>query len=88
LDDDDDDDEEEEEEDISMAWEDIRENIKISVKASLGLYKLKAWRPAILTRLTKFSFLAYLQKESRLIRSPVCLSVCPPLITFESLGRI
>jgi hypothetical protein len=34
-------------------------------------------------------FLAYFAKknESRLIKSAVCLYVCPPLITLEQLGR-
>jgi hypothetical protein len=27
------------------------------------------------------------KNESRLIKSPVCLSLCPPLIAFELLGR-
>jgi hypothetical protein len=27
------------------------------------------------------------KNESRLMKSPVCLSVCPPLITSEPLGR-
>jgi hypothetical protein len=31
--------------DINTAWETIRENIKISVKGSLGYYKLKMHSP-------------------------------------------
>jgi hypothetical protein len=31
--------------DVSRAWETIRENIKISVKASLGYYELKKHTP-------------------------------------------
>jgi len=31
--------------DINKAWEDIKENIKISAKVSLGLYELKQYKP-------------------------------------------
>jgi hypothetical protein len=33
-----------------------------------------------------FSLLS--KNESKLIKSPVCLSLCSPLITFEWLGRL
>ena len=32
-------------EDINRYWENIKENIKISVKESLGLYELKQHKP-------------------------------------------
>ena len=34
-------------EDVNRAWEDIKENIKTSVKESLGLYELKQHKPRI-----------------------------------------
>jgi hypothetical protein len=33
-------------------------------------------------------FSPLLKNENKLIKLPVCLSVCPPLITSEPLGRI
>jgi hypothetical protein len=35
-----------------------------------------------------YSFSLLSRNERRLVKSPVCLSVCPPLITFEPLRRI
>jgi hypothetical protein len=43
---------------------------------------------AFLLQLQCFLFNLLSKNESRLIKSPVCLSVSPPLITFELLGRI
>jgi len=34
-----------EREEINRAWENIKENIKISTKDSLGLYELKQYKP-------------------------------------------
>jgi hypothetical protein len=31
--------------DINMAWENIKENIKVSAKDILGLYELKQYKP-------------------------------------------
>jgi hypothetical protein len=39
----------------------------------------------IMLLLLIFSLLS--KNESRLVKSPSCLSVCPPLITFEALRR-
>jgi hypothetical protein len=31
--------------DVNRAWEDIKENIKISAKESVGVYELKQYKP-------------------------------------------
>jgi hypothetical protein len=50
------------------------------------LNKVRKVGRLVLFRTSCFSLLS-LKRKLRLMRSPACLSVCPPLITFEPIGR-